>query len=204
MGRELEDPLGNYTFALEINHMEVAHFTECSGIKCSSEIYEIKEGGLNHAVHKLPGQTKWENITLRYGVTSDMSMLTLREYIMNDNYTGDAVNSVDLGASLDGTANTSVGSLTNALSSAVGSFLGGDQNDPGKMKNKRFSGSLIIKNNAMQEMVRYTFQQAWIVSWEGPKFNAEGSKLSVESIEIAHHGVTVQRSMASKNPVGWL
>ena len=88
MGRELEDPIGSYVFALEINHMEVAHFSECSGIKSSTEVYEIKEGGVNHATHKMPGQSKWENITLKYGVTSDMSMLGLREYILNEEYAG--------------------------------------------------------------------------------------------------------------------
>ena len=56
---------------------------------------------------------------------------------------------------------------------------------PGKMENKRFSGSIVLKNNKMQEMVRYTFQHAWVVSWEGPKLNSEGSSLAIETIEIA-------------------
>ena len=64
-----------YVFALEINKMEVAHFTECAGLKSNTEVYTIKEGGMNHAVHKLPGQSTWDNIVLKYGVTSDMSML---------------------------------------------------------------------------------------------------------------------------------
>jgi len=201
MGRELEDPIGSYVFALEINSMEVAHFSECSGLKSSTEIYEIKEGGVNHATHKLPGQSKWDNIVLRYGVTSDMSMLGLREYILNDEYAGSVVDKVDMGDGLG--ANTTVASLTNKLSSMVSGALGMG-GDPSKLENKRFSGSIVLKNNRMQEMVRYTFKQAWVVSWEGPKVNSEGSDLAIESIEIAHHGIDVSRSYVTKVPMGWI
>lgn len=202
IARSLEDPMGGYVFALEINKMEVAHFTECAGLKSNTEVYTIKEGGMNHAVHKLPGQSTWDNIVLKYGVTSDMSMLGLREFIMNDEYAGGS-DAVDLGDIMNaGSTNTSAGSLISSLSNTIRSALDGGSGAPGKMENKRFSGSIVLKNNKMQEMVRYTFQQAWVVSWEGPKLNSEGSNLAIETIEIAHHGVNVSRSYASKNPFG--
>jgi phage tail-like protein len=202
LARSLEDPIGGYVFALEINKMEVAHFTECAGLKSNTEVYTIKEGGMNHAVHKLPGQSTWDNIVLKYGVTSDMSMLGLREFIMNDEYAGGS-DSVDLGDVMNaGSTNTSAGSLINSLSNTIRTVLDGGAGTPGKMENKRFSGSIVLKNNKMQEMVRYTFQQAWVVSWEGPKLNSEGSNLAIETIEIAHHGINVSRSYATKNPFG--
>jgi phage tail-like protein len=198
VGRSLEDPIGGYVFALEINGMEVAHFTECSGIKSSTEVYTIKEGGMNHAVHKLPGQSTWENIVLKYGVTSDMSMLSLREFIMNDNY-GSAGGGIDMGNLSGGlSTNTSVTSMINAAASAISGALNGSS---GGMQDKRFSGSIVLKNNHMQEMVRYSFQQAWIVGWEGPKLGSESSTLAIESVEIAHHGVNVSRAYASKLPI---
>jgi phage tail-like protein len=55
----------------------------------------------------------------------------------------------------------------------------------------------------MQEMIRYTFQGAWIVSWEGPKFDATNSALAVESLEIAHHGIEVSKSWRTAIPMGW-
>lgn len=195
--RELEDPMGAYVFALEINGMEVAHFSEVTGVKSNTEVYEIREGGVNHAVHKLPGQSTWDNIILKYGVTSDMAMLGLREYILNDEYAGSDAGQVDLGGGL-----SSATSLSSAINSAASALGGGG--DPGKMEQKRFAGSIVLKNNRMQEMVRYTFQQAWVVSWEGPKFNSEGSDLAVERIEIAHHGVSVSRSYVTKVPAGWV
>ena len=80
------DPEGNFVFALEVDGVEIAHFTECSGLKTSTEVFEIQEGGMNDRVHKLPGQSKWENITLRYGVTNDTTLLGWRNEILQDSF----------------------------------------------------------------------------------------------------------------------
>ena len=82
----IDDPEGNYIFALEIDSVEIAHFLECSGMKSTTEVFEIQEGGVNDRVHKLPGQSKWENIQLRYGVTSDTSLLGWRNEILQDQF----------------------------------------------------------------------------------------------------------------------
>jgi phage tail-like protein len=86
MNPRVADPEGNFIFTLEIDGIEVAQFKECSGLKTSTQIFELEEGGMNHRVHKLPGQSRWENITLRYGVTSDTSLLTWRNEILQDEY----------------------------------------------------------------------------------------------------------------------
>jgi phage tail-like protein len=188
--REMEDPMGGYCFALEIQGVELAHFQECSGLKNSTEVFEIREGGVNHAVHKLPGASRWENLVLRYGVSSDTSMMSLREQILNDDYSTASMSSFS----------SSVGGFTANLGAAVGGLLGGG---PGQAQPKRFNGSIVIKNNRMQEMVRYTFKDAWAVSWEGPKFDSTNSSLAIESIEIAHHGIEVSRSWRAGIPMGW-
>lgn len=82
------DPEGNYIFALEIDGIEIAQFLECSGLKSNTEIFELQEGGMNHRVHKLPGQSRWDNIQLRYGVTSDASLLQWRDEILQDEFGG--------------------------------------------------------------------------------------------------------------------
>lgn len=84
------DPQGAYIFCLEINKQEVAHFLECSGLKSSTTVFELEEGGMNHRVHKLPGQSRWENITLRYGVTAEVSMLEWRGAILQDKFKADS------------------------------------------------------------------------------------------------------------------
>jgi phage tail-like protein len=80
------DPEGNYIFALEIDGIEVAQFLECSGLKTSTEVFEIQEGGMNHRVYKLFGQSRWENLQLRYGVTFDVSLLKWRDEILQDKW----------------------------------------------------------------------------------------------------------------------
>ncbi len=78
------DPEGAFIFALEIDKVEVAQFREANGLKSTTAVFELEEGGMNHRVHKLPGQSRWDNIVLRYGVSSDTSLLKWRNEILDD------------------------------------------------------------------------------------------------------------------------
>ncbi len=84
--REFMEPQGGFLFVLEVDKRWVAHFNECSGIKNTTEIVEIQEGGLNARVHKVPGQTRWENIVLKYGMSSDTYLVEWRNEILNDQF----------------------------------------------------------------------------------------------------------------------
>jgi len=84
--KHVADPEGAYVFCLEIEGVEIAQFLECSGLKSTTTIFELEEGGMNHRVHKLPGQSKWDNITLRYGVTGDVSLMGWRGGIIQDEF----------------------------------------------------------------------------------------------------------------------
>lgn len=55
-------------FWVQIEGVEVAGFSECSGFTIEKEVYEYAEGGLNTHTHKLPVRTKYSNITLRRGI----------------------------------------------------------------------------------------------------------------------------------------
>lgn len=142
----VNDPEGNMIFALEIENIEVAQFLECSGLKSTSNVFEIEEGGLNQYVHKLPGMSRWENITLRYGVTSDTTLMEWRNMVLQDQF------------------------------------------DDGDF---RRSGAIVLKNLNNEEVRRYSFEEGWPVSWEGPSLNAGDADLAVEMVEIAHNGITV-------------
>jgi phage tail-like protein len=85
------NPYGNYYFALEIGGVEVAHFMECSGLKTSSQVFEIEEGGLNSRTHKRPGQSRWENIVLRYATNTSIRLLQWRDTYLQDMF-GDKKN----------------------------------------------------------------------------------------------------------------
>lgn len=80
------NPYGNYYFALEVNGADIAHFAECSGLKNGCQIFEIEEGGLNGGVHKRPGQSKWENIVLKYATSASTDMLAWRDALLQGTY----------------------------------------------------------------------------------------------------------------------
>lgn len=87
---EALNPYGNFYFALEIKDgggtTEVAHFTECSGLKSVATVYEFEEGGLNGRTHKRPGQSRWENIVLRYATNASSFMLEWRDKFLQDQF----------------------------------------------------------------------------------------------------------------------
>ncbi|MGH2344420.1 MAG: phage tail protein, partial [Chloroflexota bacterium] len=57
---------------VEVQGIEVAYFSECSGLSLTTDTFEYSEGGLNSYTHKLPVRTKVGNITLKRGlVTAD-------------------------------------------------------------------------------------------------------------------------------------
>lgn len=61
------DPFATYKFCVEIEGIKEAEFTECSGLEVTTDVFEYQEGGLNQYSHKLPGRTKYSNITLKKG-----------------------------------------------------------------------------------------------------------------------------------------
>ena len=50
------------------NKIEVAGFSECSGLSVETEVYEYAEGGENTYTHKRPVRTKYGTITLKRGI----------------------------------------------------------------------------------------------------------------------------------------
>ena len=72
----LDDLLAGYKFWVELDSDLVAGFTECSGIQAEAEIQEWLEGGENTMVHKIPGRTKYGNITLKHGFTESEALWT--------------------------------------------------------------------------------------------------------------------------------
>lgn len=61
------DPFLASKFWVEIGGIAEAVFAECSGLSVDTEVLEYAEGGLNDHVHKLPGRSRYSNVTLRRG-----------------------------------------------------------------------------------------------------------------------------------------
>ena len=77
------DPFVNYNFRVEIDGIEVMAFKEVSGLSNKTDIYEFQEGGENQYTHKLVGQTTYENIVLKHGITHELDLIDWREQVIN-------------------------------------------------------------------------------------------------------------------------
>jgi phage tail-like protein len=80
---EREDPLVGFHFGVDIQGVVSGYFTECSGLGSEHEVVEQKvvtEKG-QQVIIKQPGRLKWENITLKRGVTSSMDIWDWRKLV---------------------------------------------------------------------------------------------------------------------------
>lgn len=67
-GQRPKDPHLGLRFWVQIQGVEIAGFSECTGLSVETEVTEYAEGGNNTFTHKLPGRAKYSNITLRRGI----------------------------------------------------------------------------------------------------------------------------------------
>lgn len=70
------DPLRSFNFRVEIDNMTLASFSEVSGLAADGDMVEYREGtdSANH-VRKYAGLRKTPNITLKAGVTTNITAL---------------------------------------------------------------------------------------------------------------------------------
>jgi phage tail-like protein len=81
-GRD-SDPLIGFNFRLEIEGKLSGYFTEVGGIGSENEIVEHKivdEKG-HEVVQKIPGRLKWENVSLKRGITDKMDIWEWRKLV---------------------------------------------------------------------------------------------------------------------------
>jgi phage tail-like protein len=68
------DPYGNFNFLVEIDGIARAAFSDVSGFDTTIDVTEYREGGENTTPRKLPGQAKYSNIVLKWGLTTDREL----------------------------------------------------------------------------------------------------------------------------------
>jgi phage tail-like protein len=59
-------------------------------------------------------------------------------------------------------------------------------------KTSRASGSITLLDEARNPVLRWNFRQGWPSKWEGPALNGKTSEVAIESMEIAHEGLTME------------
>jgi phage tail-like protein len=136
------DPFRNFNFLVELDGIAQASFTDCSGLSTTTEVIENREGGDNVTVRKLPGKTSYDNISLKWGLTSSTELWDWRQQIID-----------------------------------------------GKVVRK--NGSIVVFDlDNSTEVARWNFVRAWPTKWEGPTFSAKGNDIAIDTLVLAHEGLT--------------
>ena len=78
-----EDPIVSAWFGVEFQGQIKGAFRECTGIGSENEVSEYKASGPKgeYIIKKVPGRMKWNNITLKRGVTDAMDMWKWRKLV---------------------------------------------------------------------------------------------------------------------------
>jgi phage tail-like protein len=81
------DPLVGFTFRLDVGGKLTGLFLECSGIGSENEVIDHKVVDTNghEMIRKLPGRLKWNDVTLKRGITDDMAIWDWRQEVVEGN-----------------------------------------------------------------------------------------------------------------------
>lgn len=77
------DPLVSAHFMVEVSGKLSGYFTEVSGIGSETQVIEHKIMGPdnNGIIRKVPGLLKWNDVTLKRGITANMDMYEWRKLV---------------------------------------------------------------------------------------------------------------------------
>ncbi len=135
-----QDPYRSFNFLVEIDAVTVAGFSEVSGLTAETEVIEYRTGGMLGGARKLPGLTKYTNITLKRGMTQNLELWNWYKNVVEG-------------------------------------------------KTDRRSASIVLLNEAHQEVLRWNVVNAWPRKWDGPALNARYNEIAIETLELAHEGL---------------
>ncbi|NWF69246.1 MAG: phage tail protein [Chloroflexi bacterium] len=90
MATRESDPLISFHFAIDIQGKIAGYFTECSGLGSEHEIIEHKvvDAKGREVIQKIPGRMKWQDITLKRGITKEMDVWVWRKEVEDGNVEG--------------------------------------------------------------------------------------------------------------------
>lgn len=158
--RRTNDPIGGYRFRLELGSLEAAGFNECSGLAIEAKVFEYKEGGRNSYSLKFPEAGEVGNITLKRGVTTGPAADALFAW-QQDVAAG----------SFDADANPNRRPA-----------------DPNQDIDNKVA--IVLLDEAGEEAKRWNLFRPFPVKWTGPELKAGDSEAAIETLELAHEGLT--------------
>lgn len=162
------DPAPAYLFFVELSGVFVGLFTECSGIEVERDTETVKEGGVNNYVHKLPGRLSFSNLTLKRGLSLSRS---LWDWMMQGRYNSKVRR-----------INFSIiqGAPSHNLATLAAGATGFDSGD-----------FFTVMGQGFGKVKHWDVENAYPVKWKTSDLDASSKKTSIETLEIAHHGISL-------------
>lgn len=159
MVRRTTDPIGSFRFVLELGHLQVGGFSECTGLQLETNVFEYAEGGRNSHMLQFPERGAVGNVTLRRGIVTDSGADALFNWHM-DVMQGEF--------SEENNPNRRPADSDRDIDEPV---------------------AIVLQDEAGEEVRRWGFRRPLPVKWVGPDLNATASELAIETLELACEGV---------------
>ncbi|HSA50430.1 MAG TPA: phage tail protein [Yinghuangia sp.] len=80
---DIQDPFVNFNFLVELDGIARGAFQEVTGLDATVDVVEHREGGWNITPHKFPGQNKFANIVLKWGMATDTELYEWHRQIVD-------------------------------------------------------------------------------------------------------------------------
>lgn len=159
MPRRATDPIGSFRFVLKLGFLEVAGFSECSGLQLETKVFEYAEGGRNSHMLQFPERGAIGNVTLKRGIVSNAGADALF------NWHRDVMQGV---FSEDNNPNRRPGDPDSDIDRQV---------------------VIVLQDESGNEVHRWRLRRALPVKWIGPDLKGTASELAMETLELACEGV---------------
>ena len=84
------DPIIGFSFALDVSGVLTGYFTDISGLGSETDVVEHKvtDPSGRDIIQKIPGRTKYTDVTLKRGVTKDMQIWEWRKKVEDGDIVG--------------------------------------------------------------------------------------------------------------------
>jgi phage tail-like protein len=159
--RRPDDPVGSFRFGLELGFIEVAGFSECSGLQLETKVYEYKEGGRNSHSLKFPDTGSVGNIVLKRGITTGAFSKALFYWHLA------------------------------VMSGSFGEGVNPNQRQGDPDVDILKSCSVILRDESGEEIQRWILFRPFPVKWVGPELKATASEIAIETLELACEGIVL-------------
>lgn len=154
-----KDPTGAFRFVLELGFLEVAGFSECTGLQLETSVFEYAEGGRNSHMLQFPERGAVGNVTLKRGIISKAgadALFNWHQDVMQGTF------------SEDKNPNRRPGDPDSDIDRQV---------------------AIVLQDASGSEVRRWRLKRPLPVKWTGPDLKALASELAMETLELACEGV---------------